>query len=97
MTLSSEEDLLTFHFSPDPMTTVKTTTSVASETITVGLKVTAGEKSSESQPLSLGAVVGMAVAIAVLVTGILGLMVFLRWKRRKGKWSRPGLLIMPPS
>ncbi|XP_020033164.1 paired immunoglobulin-like type 2 receptor alpha isoform X3 [Castor canadensis] len=72
----------------DPMTTVKTTTSVASETITVGLKVTAGEKSSESQPLSLGAVVGMAVAIAVLVTGILGLMVFLRWKRRKGQSTK---------
>ncbi|XP_013209191.1 paired immunoglobulin-like type 2 receptor alpha [Microtus ochrogaster] len=40
---------------------------------------------SGNQTLDLGTTVGVAVAAAVLLAGVLGLMVFLRWKRRKGQ------------
>ena len=41
--------------------------------------------SRENQTLHLGTIVGVTVATAVLLAGVLGLMVFVRWKRRKGK------------
>uniref|UniRef100_A0A8C4MKD4 Immunoglobulin domain-containing protein n=1 Tax=Equus asinus asinus TaxID=83772 RepID=A0A8C4MKD4_EQUAS len=50
--------------------------------------VSEGKRNSESQSLSLEAVVGVALTSAVLKTTILGHTVYLRWKRRKGKWSR---------
>ncbi|XP_012887236.1 PREDICTED: paired immunoglobulin-like type 2 receptor alpha isoform X3 [Dipodomys ordii] len=59
-------------------TTTERSTSVASEVTSAGFTV------SESQPLSLGAIVGVAVATAMLITGVLVLMAFLRW-RRKGQ------------
>ncbi|XP_042542488.1 paired immunoglobulin-like type 2 receptor alpha isoform X2 [Dipodomys spectabilis] len=59
-------------------TTTERSTSVASEVTSAGFTV------SESQPLSLGAIVGVAVATAMLITGVLVLVAFLRW-RRKGQ------------
>uniref|UniRef100_G3UML5 Immunoglobulin domain-containing protein n=1 Tax=Loxodonta africana TaxID=9785 RepID=G3UML5_LOXAF len=41
------------------------------------------DESSASGPLSLGAKVGVAVACAAFITAVLGLMLFLRCKRRK--------------
>ncbi|XP_057620816.1 paired immunoglobulin-like type 2 receptor alpha [Chionomys nivalis] len=43
---------------------------------------------SGNQTVDLGTRVGLAVAAAVLLAGILGLMVFLRWKRRKGQRTK---------
>ncbi|XP_064151938.1 paired immunoglobulin-like type 2 receptor alpha isoform X2 [Loxodonta africana] len=43
------------------------------------------DESSASGPLSLGAKVGVAVACAAFITAVLGLMLFLRCKRRKGE------------
>lgn len=37
--------------------------------------------------LGQGTGVGLAVAAAALLAGVLGLIVFIRMKRRKGKWS----------
>ncbi|KAM5131221.1 paired immunoglobulin-like type 2 receptor alpha isoform 2-T2 [Callospermophilus lateralis] len=62
-------------------TTMQTPISKASKT--TGIKVTESKRRSGSQPLSLGAAVGVALSIAVFVTAILALMVFLRWKRRR--------------
>ncbi|XP_069845429.1 paired immunoglobulin-like type 2 receptor alpha isoform X3 [Dipodomys merriami] len=59
-------------------TTTERSTSVASEVTSAGHTV------SESQSLSLGAIVGVAVATAMLITGVLGLVALLRW-RRKGQ------------
>ncbi|XP_013215505.2 paired immunoglobulin-like type 2 receptor alpha isoform X1 [Ictidomys tridecemlineatus] len=63
-------------------TTMQTPISKTSKT-TTGIEVTESKRRSGSQPLSLGAAVGVALAIAVFVTAILALMVFLRWKRRR--------------
>ncbi|XP_052610959.1 paired immunoglobulin-like type 2 receptor alpha [Peromyscus californicus insignis] len=49
-------------------------------TITHG---TEWKKSGKNQPLNLGTKVGLAVAAAVLLAGVLGLIVFLGWRRRK--------------
>ncbi|XP_049988902.1 paired immunoglobulin-like type 2 receptor alpha isoform X3 [Alexandromys fortis] len=43
---------------------------------------------SGNQTQDLGTTVGLAVAAAVLLAGVLGLMVFLRWKRRKGQRTK---------
>nr|XP_008525537.1 PREDICTED: paired immunoglobulin-like type 2 receptor alpha [Equus przewalskii] len=53
-------------------------------TTTADLSVSEGQKSSGFWPLSLGATIGVALAGAVLLTLILGLMVYLRWKKKKG-------------
>lgn len=53
-------------------------------TTTVGIDVSGEERSSGSWPLTPGAIVGVAVASAVLIIAILGLMVCLRLKRRRG-------------
>uniref|UniRef100_A0A8C4MV50 Immunoglobulin domain-containing protein n=1 Tax=Equus asinus asinus TaxID=83772 RepID=A0A8C4MV50_EQUAS len=68
------------------MTILEPTTTAT--TITADLSVSEGKRNSESQSLSLEAVVGVALTSAVLKTTILGHTVYLRWKRRKGKWSR---------
>nr|XP_023397462.1 paired immunoglobulin-like type 2 receptor alpha isoform X2 [Loxodonta africana] len=46
------------------------------------------DESSASGPLSLGAKVGVAVACAAFITAVLGLMLFLRCKRRKGRQTK---------
>ncbi|GAB5582728.1 paired immunoglobulin-like type 2 receptor alpha [Prionailurus iriomotensis] len=62
--------------------TTKGTTTAA--TITVDLNVVEDNGSSASSPLSVGAAVGVALAGVVLIIAVLGLIVFLRWKRSKG-------------
>lgn len=64
----------------------KTTTQGPTTTITTtaGLRVPEGKRSSWSWPLSTEATVGLALASAVLITAIVGLTVYLRWKRSKG-------------
>ena len=52
------------------------------------INVLGEERSSGSWPLTAGAIVGVALASAVLIIAILGLMVYLRWKRSKGKLSK---------
>lgn len=66
--------------------TTKTTTQGPTTTITTtaGLRVPEGKRSSWSWPLSTEATVGLALASAVLITAIVGLTVYLRWKRSKG-------------
>ncbi|XP_077614762.1 paired immunoglobulin-like type 2 receptor alpha [Crocuta crocuta] len=63
------------------MTTKGPTTSATTK---ADLNVEEDNGSSGSSPLSVGATVGVALAGAVLITAILGLVVFLRWKRSKG-------------
>lgn len=67
--------------------TMQSPISKASKT-TTGIEVTESKRRSGSQPLSLGAAVGVALAAAVFVTAILGLMVFLRWKRKRGQLTK---------
>ncbi|XP_025779176.1 paired immunoglobulin-like type 2 receptor alpha isoform X3 [Puma concolor] len=62
--------------------TTKGTTTAA--TITADLNVVEDSGSSASSPLSVGAAVGVALAGVVLIIAVLGLIVFLRWKRSKG-------------
>ncbi|XP_041604449.1 paired immunoglobulin-like type 2 receptor alpha [Vulpes lagopus] len=67
-----------------PKTTTEGPTSIApttAATTTTGLSVMEGNRSSASLPLSVGAAVG---AGAVLIIVILGLILYLRWKRSKG-------------
>ncbi|CAD7683953.1 unnamed protein product [Nyctereutes procyonoides] len=64
-----------------PKTTTKGPTSTV--TTTTGLSVLEGNRTSVSLPLSVGAVVKVALAIAVLKTAILGLTLYLRWKTSK--------------
>ncbi|KAJ8798829.1 hypothetical protein J1605_016632 [Eschrichtius robustus] len=68
-----------------PTTTITTiqgpTTTI---TTTAGLRVPESKRSSWSWPLSTEATVGLALASAVLITAIVGLTVYLRWKRSKG-------------
>ncbi|CAK7303770.1 Paired immunoglobulin-like type 2 receptor alpha [Vulpes lagopus] len=65
-----------------PKTTTKGPTSTV--TTTTGLSVLEGNRTSVSLPLSVGAVVKVALAIAVLKTAILGLTLYLRWKTSEG-------------
>ncbi|XP_045629817.1 paired immunoglobulin-like type 2 receptor alpha [Ursus americanus] len=51
---------------------------------TTGLGVSEGNGSSASSPLSVGAAVGVALAGAVLIIAILGLILYHRWRRSKG-------------
>ncbi|XP_012494398.1 PREDICTED: paired immunoglobulin-like type 2 receptor alpha isoform X2 [Propithecus coquereli] len=68
--------------------TTATVATTATATTTAGVKVTEDKESSGSQPLSLETAFGAAAAIAVLIVMIFGLMVFLRWKRRKGQQTK---------
>ncbi|XP_038202563.1 paired immunoglobulin-like type 2 receptor alpha [Arvicola amphibius] len=49
---------------------------------------TEGQMSGENQIQDLGTRVGLAVAAAVLLAGVLELIVFIRWKRRKGQRTK---------
>ncbi|XP_076417400.1 paired immunoglobulin-like type 2 receptor alpha [Peromyscus maniculatus bairdii] len=78
---------------PAPRTTSPSPTSATSaltrtELTRTALTATEGKKSGKNQILGLGTRVGLAVAAAVLLAGVLGLIVFLGWRRRKGKWSK---------
>ncbi|KAB0338058.1 hypothetical protein E2I00_007883, partial [Balaenoptera physalus] len=66
-------------------TTTNTTIQGPTTTITTtaGLSVPESKRSSWSWPLSTEATVGLALASAVLITAIVGLIVYLRWKRSK--------------
>uniref|UniRef100_H0X3W5 Ig-like domain-containing protein n=1 Tax=Otolemur garnettii TaxID=30611 RepID=H0X3W5_OTOGA len=64
------------------------TQSTTNEATTAGVTVTEGKQSSGSQVLSLEMALGVAVATIVLIGMIVGLIVFLRWKRRKGQQSK---------
>lgn len=44
--------------------------------------------SKENYILDMGTRLRLAVTAAVLLAGVFGLIVFVRWKRRKGKWSK---------
>ncbi|XP_013210720.1 paired immunoglobulin-like type 2 receptor alpha [Microtus ochrogaster] len=67
--------------SPSPSTVTSTRTKNT-------LTATEGQMSRENKTLDLGTTVGVAVAAAVLLAGVLGLMLFLRWKRRKGQRTK---------
>ncbi|KAM8779094.1 paired immunoglobulin-like type 2 receptor alpha isoform 1-T1 [Rhynchonycteris naso] len=64
---------------PPSTSTTATTTDGTTATTTDGISV-----SRDVKPLTLGATTGVALAIAVLIIAILGLMVYLRRKRSKG-------------
>ncbi|XP_012887174.1 PREDICTED: paired immunoglobulin-like type 2 receptor beta-2 [Dipodomys ordii] len=65
-------------------TITERSTSVASEVTSAGFTV------SESQPLSLGAFVGVVMFTATFKIGVLGLMAFLRWRKAKQLQSPAG-------
>ncbi|XP_068379960.1 paired immunoglobulin-like type 2 receptor alpha [Eschrichtius robustus] len=68
---------------PTTKTTIQGPTTT-NTTIQAGLRVPESKRSSWSWPLSTEATVGLALASAVLITAIVGLTVYLRWKRSKG-------------
>ncbi|XP_041505177.1 paired immunoglobulin-like type 2 receptor alpha [Microtus oregoni] len=78
LTITRREDI------PGQTTSASPTTATSAHTKNT-LTSTESQMSEESQTLDLGTSVGVAVAAAVLLAGVLGLMVFLRWKRRKGQ------------
>ncbi|XP_031532628.2 paired immunoglobulin-like type 2 receptor alpha [Vicugna pacos] len=65
-------------------TTTTAAAATTTTTITVGLGDSEGKQSSESWPLSMGATAGLALAGAVLITLIVGLIVYFTCKRSKG-------------
>ncbi|XP_037054425.1 paired immunoglobulin-like type 2 receptor alpha [Peromyscus leucopus] len=71
-----------------PRTTSPSPTSATSALTRTALTATEGKKSGKNQTLGLGTRVGLAVAAAVLLAGVLGLTVFLRWRRRKGQRTK---------
>ncbi|XP_041504000.1 paired immunoglobulin-like type 2 receptor alpha [Microtus oregoni] len=71
-----------------PRTTSPSPTTATSACTKNTLTVTEVQMSRENHTLHLGTRVGVAVAAAVLLAGVLGLMVFLRWKRRKGQRTK---------
>ncbi|KAF6126415.1 hypothetical protein HJG60_014991 [Phyllostomus discolor] len=58
------------------------TSTSTSTTTTDGVNISGEERNSGSQPLTPGAIVGVAVASAVFKIAILGLIVYLRWKKQ---------------
>lgn len=67
----------------------KTTTwGPATTTTRAGLRGSEGKKSSKLWSLTMEAIVGLVLASVVLLKiPIMGLTVYLGWKRSKGKWS----------
>ncbi|XP_036032529.1 paired immunoglobulin-like type 2 receptor beta-2, partial [Onychomys torridus] len=68
---------------PAPKTTSASPTTATSALTRTALTVTEGKKSGQKESLGPGTTVGLAVAAAVLLAGVLGVMVFLRWRRRR--------------
>ncbi|XP_029419030.1 paired immunoglobulin-like type 2 receptor alpha isoform X2 [Nannospalax galili] len=60
-------------------------TTEGSTVTTAGLAVTEDQRNLGTWPLDQGATVGLVVAAVLFLAGILGLLVFLRWKRKKGQ------------
>ncbi|XP_057620698.1 paired immunoglobulin-like type 2 receptor alpha [Chionomys nivalis] len=81
---------------PAPRTMAPSPTPATSAHTKNTLTATEGQMSVENQTLHLGTSVALAVAAAVLLAGVLGLMAFLRWKRRKGQIP-DGLFLSPES
>ncbi|XP_057620818.1 paired immunoglobulin-like type 2 receptor alpha [Chionomys nivalis] len=73
---------------PAPRTMAPSPSTATSAHTKNTLTATEGQMSRENQTLPLGTRVGLAVSAAVLLAGVLGLMVFLRWKRRKGQRTK---------
>ncbi|XP_052610069.1 paired immunoglobulin-like type 2 receptor alpha [Peromyscus californicus insignis] len=73
---------------PAPKTTSPSPTTATSALTRTALTATEGKNSGKNQPLGLGTTVGLAVAAAVLLAGVLGLIVFLGWRRRKGQRTK---------
>ncbi|KAL1768315.1 paired immunoglobulin-like type 2 receptor alpha [Sigmodon hispidus] len=73
---------------PASTTTTPRPTTATSALTKDTLTATEGKMSEQNQTLDLGARVGLAVAGAVLLAGVLGLIMFLRWKRRKGQRTK---------
>ncbi|XP_036027492.1 paired immunoglobulin-like type 2 receptor alpha isoform X2 [Onychomys torridus] len=71
-----------------PKTTSTSPTTATSALTRTALTATEGKKSGQKESLGPGTTVGLAVAAAVLLAGVLGLMVFLRWRRRKGQRTK---------
>ncbi|XP_004457227.2 paired immunoglobulin-like type 2 receptor alpha isoform X1 [Dasypus novemcinctus] len=65
---------------------VSTTTKPA--TTSAGLRVWEGDKTPASQPLNLGTTVGAALAGVAIIFVMLGLIIFLRQKRRTGQQTK---------
>ncbi|XP_005371528.2 paired immunoglobulin-like type 2 receptor beta-2 [Microtus ochrogaster] len=82
LTITRREDI------PAPRTTSPSPSTVTSTRTKNTLTATEGQMSRENKTLDLGTTVGLAVAAAVLLAGVLGLMLFLRWKRRKGQRTK---------
>ncbi|XP_036032631.1 paired immunoglobulin-like type 2 receptor beta-2, partial [Onychomys torridus] len=70
---------------PAPKTTSASPTTATSALTRTALTATEGKMNRKKESLGLGTTVGLTVAAAVLLAGVLGLMVFLRWRRRKGQ------------
>ncbi|XP_051061193.1 paired immunoglobulin-like type 2 receptor beta-2 isoform X1 [Phodopus roborovskii] len=70
---------------PAPKTTSPNPTTATSALTTNALTTTEGNMNGTNQTMDLGATVGLAVATAVVLAGVLGWTVFIRWKRRKEK------------
>ncbi|XP_053413508.1 paired immunoglobulin-like type 2 receptor alpha [Nycticebus coucang] len=70
-------------------TTIQSPTNKATTATTAGVTVTEGKQSSGSQLLSLEMALGVAVATIVLIAMIVGLIVFLRWKRKGQQTKAP--------
>ncbi|XP_051061194.1 paired immunoglobulin-like type 2 receptor alpha isoform X2 [Phodopus roborovskii] len=70
---------------PAPKTTSPNPTTATSALTTNALTTTEGNMNGTNQTMDLGATVGLAVATAVVLAGVLGWTVFIRWKRRKGQ------------
>ncbi|XP_036028256.1 paired immunoglobulin-like type 2 receptor alpha [Onychomys torridus] len=73
---------------PAPKTTSASPTTATSALTRTALTDTEGKKSGQKESLGPGTTVGLAVAAAVLLAGVLGVMVFLRWRRRKGQKTK---------
>ncbi|XP_052610068.1 paired immunoglobulin-like type 2 receptor alpha [Peromyscus californicus insignis] len=73
---------------PAPKTTSPSPTTATSALTRTALTATEGKKSGKNQPLGLGTTVGLAVTAAVLLAGVLGLILFLGRRRRKGQRTK---------
>ncbi|XP_066868807.1 paired immunoglobulin-like type 2 receptor beta isoform X3 [Kogia breviceps] len=71
---------------PTTKTTIQSPTTAI--TTTAGLRVTDGKRSSELWSPSMETIVGLSLAGAMLKIAILGLIMYLRWKRSKGDPSK---------
>ncbi|KAK7795582.1 hypothetical protein U0070_024454 [Myodes glareolus] len=74
------EDLLTPHLSPAVSTTMQSPSIITSAVTTAGLENT--ESKRNPSLVNLGAIIGVVVATAVLITPVYVMLIFLWWKKR---------------